>query len=46
MKLTKPQLELLRFVRDHMSMPERNRGVGDRVEEMGLEAIAYAEAGR
>lgn len=41
MKLTQPQLELVRYVRDYQSMPERTRGVGDRIEAMGLVQNMY-----
>lgn len=53
MKLTKPQLELLKVVHDLKYMPERTRGVGERLEAMGLIQNMYVgnvwfvtEAGR
>ncbi len=35
-KLTAPQLRVLRYVRDHQSMPNRDRAIGDRLHDMKL----------
>lgn len=44
-RMTEPQLRLLRHVRDHQSVPERNRGVADRLEAMGLIQNMYTAYG-
>lgn len=43
MRVTKAQLELLRFVRDHQTVPERNRGVADRLSDLGLIQNMYTQ---
>lgn len=40
-KLTNPQREVLKVIRDLKYMPERTRGVGERLEEMGLVQNMY-----
>jgi hypothetical protein len=44
-KLTPRQLEVLKIVRDIQSMPERTRGVRERLEDMGLVQNMYMEHG-
>lgn len=44
-RLTPAQLRIVRHVRDLQSIPERNRGVADRVEAMGLIQNMYSEYG-
>lgn len=41
LKLTKPQLDLLKIIHDFRYMPERTRGVGERLEELGLVQNTY-----
>jgi hypothetical protein len=45
MKLTPKQAEILVFVRDFMAMPERTRGVRERLEDAGLVQNMYMQHG-
>ena len=45
MKLTPKQAEILEFVRDFMAMPERTRGVRERLEDAGLVQNMYMQHG-
>lgn len=44
-RVTEPQRRLLRHVRDYQSIPERNRGVADRLEALGLIQNMYTAYG-
>lgn len=44
-RATPRQLEVLIFVRDYMAMPERTRGVRERLEDAGLVQNMYTEYG-